>query len=61
MPTADLAMCPQRGCHTKAPEGYIQWHTWAERKAKTHRQIRCPGCGLFAIWVPKRNRKDARV
>lgn len=40
--------------HTPCPQGYLAWHTWAERKAKTHRQKRCPDCGLWAIWVPKR-------
>lgn len=39
------------------PEGYLQWHSWAARMSKTHRQIRCEGCGLFQIWVPKQKRK----
>lgn len=36
--------------HTKAPIGYVAWHEWAEKKARTHRQERCPNCGLWAIW-----------
>lgn len=44
--------CPNAAKHTKDPEGYLQWHEWAEKKSKTHRQIRCEGCGLYAIWVP---------
>lgn len=40
--------------HTPCPEGYLTWHEWAEKKSKTHEQERCPGCGLFAIWKPKR-------
>ncbi len=37
--------------HEKQPEGYIAWHEWAEKKAKTHRQIKCKHCGKFVIWV----------
>ncbi len=39
--------------HTPRPEGYIQWHDWAESMAKTHKQRRCEGCGRYAIWEPK--------
>lgn len=45
--------CPNKAKHTESPDGYIAWHEWAERKAKTHVQERCPGCGLFMIWKPK--------
>lgn len=36
------------------PSGYIDWHEWAEKKTKTHKQIKCKGCGLFHIWKRKR-------
>lgn len=50
-----LEECPNRSQHVKgAPEGYINWHAWAERKAKTHTQHRCKGCGLWAIWRRRR-------
>lgn len=49
--------CTQEGLHTRAPVGYLAWHEWAERKAKTHDQERCPGCGLFKVW---RSRKTGR-
>lgn len=39
--------------HTPEPTGYVAWHVWAEEMAKTHKQSRCPGCGLWAIWTPK--------
>lgn len=57
--------CPKKDLHTPSPEGYVHWHDWAEYMSKTHRQIRCPGCGLLAIWVPdgrkgKRDQTTAR-
>lgn len=48
-----LEDCPEKARHTRYPEGYLQWHAWAEKKAKTHRSTRCKGCGLFAVWMPK--------
>jgi hypothetical protein len=45
--------CPREDLHTPSPRGYLEWHEWAERKAKTHVQRRCPGCTLFSIWVPR--------
>lgn len=46
--------CPRAAeLHTPQPAGYLAWHAWAEIKARTHRQERCPECGLWAIWKPK--------
>ena len=45
--------CLNASKHTASPEGCLQWHIWAERKMKTHKQIQCPTCGLFAIWKKK--------
>jgi hypothetical protein len=39
--------------HTPCPESYLSWHAWAEEMNKTHKQIKCPVCGLYAIWVKK--------
>jgi len=39
--------------HTPCPAGYLQWHEWAQHMSKTHKQIRCPRCKLWAIWVRK--------
>ncbi len=39
--------------HTPHPQGYLQHAAWADEMLKTHRQQRCPICGLWAIWVPK--------
>lgn len=46
---------PARCNHTAQPLGYMEWHRWASKKAKTHRQRKCPHCGLWAIWVPKKS------
>ncbi len=39
--------------HEDGPDTYVAWQDWAKQMAKTHRQVRCPACGLFKIWVPK--------
>lgn len=51
--------CPQVEKHTASPDGYIAWHEWAERMSETYRQVKCPDCGLYAIWVPKKERAHA--
>jgi hypothetical protein len=51
-----IKTCPNLSNHTKepmAPHDYLGWHRWAEEMSKTHKQIRCEGCGLWAIWIPK--------
>lgn len=45
--------CPNEANHTYQPNGYLQWHEWAKTKIKTHKQVRCFGCGLYQIWVKK--------
>jgi hypothetical protein len=50
-------VCQKR--HTPCPEGYLQKHGWMLRMSKTHKQTRCPECGLWAIWVRK-GRKRVR-
>ena len=44
--------CPNEDAHTPLPGGYVARQLWAEQKARTHKQTRCPGCGLFAVWEP---------
>jgi hypothetical protein len=58
MPMVSEAHCPNAEDHTQSPEGYIQWHAWAKDMAKTHRQRRCSGCGLYVIWEPKEQSHD---
>jgi hypothetical protein len=33
------------------PSGYVSWHLWALQMTKSHRQVKCPVCGLYAVWV----------
>lgn len=48
----DGSDCPNAAEHTPQPAGYLAWHYWAGRMYRAgHRQRRCPGCGLLAIWV----------
>jgi hypothetical protein len=35
------------------PSGYLAWHSWSNRMAKTHKQRQCPDCGLYVFWDPK--------
>lgn len=54
--SVDPAKCPNLLDHTPAPTGYLEWHEWARLKSKTHKQIRCRGCGRFQIWIPRERR-----
>ena len=44
--------------HTPCPDGYLDWHAWAEKMAREHEQKPCPVCGLWKIWVKKSEVKD---
>lgn len=46
--------------HTKHPQGYLAHAEWADRKMKTHRQERCPVCGLWAVWKPKKRAANSQ-
>jgi len=51
--------------HTPTPPGYAEHHEWMQKASKTHSQIKCLHCGLWAIWLPKKEalairRKDAK-
>ncbi len=50
--------CANDASHTECPNEYLAWHDWAEKKMKTHKQVKCPKCGLYAIWVPKNTEED---
>jgi hypothetical protein len=46
--------CPSFFDHTPCPPGYLQWHDWAKKMLRTHRQVRCTRCRFYAIWEPRR-------
>lgn len=48
--------CPNAAFHTPQPEGYVEWHNWAQQMTKGFKQKRCPGCGLLNIWEPRATR-----
>lgn len=56
--SAVAAACPNEAAHTDGPNGYVQWHEWAETMAETHVQERCPDCGLWKLWTAKGPVKD---
>lgn len=41
--------CVNKRFHTKMPVDYVGEAERAEELLKTHRQMKCPGCGLWAI------------
>ena len=53
-PVKDTSDCPNSDLHTPSPDGYDGWHEWANEMTKTHKQKKCPGCGLLAIWEKKK-------
>ena len=44
--------CEREAEHAYGPAGYLAWHSWAERKSRTHRQLRCV-CGLYLLLEAK--------
>lgn len=53
IPITNKITCPNESNHTKTPEGYIERSVWAQKMLKTHKQIQCKLCGLWAIWTTK--------
>lgn len=39
--------------HTPSPRGYNARFDWMQEMGKTHVQLQCRGCGLWAVWDPK--------
>lgn len=48
--------CPNKDEHTPCPDGYVERSEWFAKMGKTHKQTKCPDCGRFAIWIPKKGR-----
>lgn len=51
---AKASDCPDAKKHTSHPVGYVAHEEWADKKMKTHKQERCPTCGFWVIWKPKK-------
>ena len=52
----DKDQCSNAHNHTVEPmhkSDYLGWHRWATQMSETHKQIQCPACNLWAIWIPK--------
>jgi hypothetical protein len=55
----DDSDCPNNvfhEAHTPHPRGYTAFFDWCKHMSKTHRQVRCPLCGKYAIWERKNTR-----
>jgi len=55
-----MCECPDEANHTLCPSGYTAWFDWMEEMRKTHKQVRCPTCQCFSIWIPKPESKTRR-
>lgn len=44
--------CSTSEKHTPHPKRQFAHEAWAMEMLRTHKQIRCPGCNLWKIWVP---------
>jgi hypothetical protein len=40
--------------HAESPKGYIEFFNWCDEMNKTHKQIQCPVCGLYEVWIKRR-------
>ncbi len=43
--------CPNIDQHTKFPLDYVAYQDGVLKKARRHKQIRCPVCKLWVIWI----------
>lgn len=58
MKRTDPPPCPQAAAHTPHPARQFAHAAWAEQMLRTHHQVRCPGCKLWAIWEPNPDAPD---
>ena len=54
IPPKPLTLIPDKCVHTPCPDGYVARAEWAMKALRTHEQVPCRKCGLFAVWLPKR-------
>lgn len=46
--------CPDVAKHTPHPAGYVAHAEWRDKMLLSHRCDRCPTCGFWSIWTPKK-------
>jgi hypothetical protein len=51
-----LFICSCCGIQLESDEPLARCHEWADIMAKTHKQTKCPHCGLYMVWVPSKKR-----
>lgn len=52
--------CPERERHTPKPASDLEWEPWASRMTNSHNPRRCPGCGLWKVWEPKKSKEPRK-
>jgi hypothetical protein len=57
VPARTVDPCPNAANHAPRPTGYAPH--WADDALLVADQSRCPGCGRWAVWTPKR--PDLRI
>ena len=47
--------CKQSSLHANSPmrHGFVAWHI---KMLETHRNVACPGCGAFVVYIPRLGR-----
>lgn len=54
-PASATKSCPRDELHAPDEPNTTPalWTLWAEVKAEHFRQLKCPGCGLYKVWIPR--------
>ena len=45
--------CPNYENHEPMPIGYVEFHEYGKKLNKTHKNVKCPGCGKYRLWVER--------
>lgn len=45
--------CPNYEQHEPMPTAYVEFDGWGAKMNKTHKNVKCSGCGLYKIWVER--------
>ena len=52
--------CPNYANHEPMPRDYVSFDEHGKLLNKTRKNVKCPGCGLYKIWVPRKP-KNVRI